>query len=124
MGRPIHAHIIYLYNLPNYPSWVLEHKKGDDRYLAVVTHMRSRVGGIISAIRGKNSMEAYSSRIQVLFASRTDHDSPAYFRIMQGATNSVASLVTSMKESGVKRVVLVANTGFNSSSNLRDLNSI
>ena len=80
--------------------------------------------GIISATLGHNSMEEYLPQVQVLFLFSLDHDSPAYFRIMPGSINSVASLVTSIRESGVKRIVLVADTGFYPSSNVSDLDSM
>jgi len=96
----------------------------DDHYLAVdLTHVLSMSEGIISATLGHNSMEEYLPQVQVLFLFSLDHDSPAYFRILPGSINSVASLMTSMDESGVKRIVLVADTGFYSSSNIRDLDS-
>jgi len=97
----------------------------DDHYLAVdLTHVLSMSEGIISATLGHNSMEEYLPQVQVLFLFSLDHDSPAYFRIMPGAINSVASLVTSIRESGVKRIVLVAYTGFYSSPNVNDLDSM
>jgi len=97
----------------------------DDHYLAVdLTHVLSKSEGIISATLGHNSMEEYLPQVQVLFLFSLDHDSPAYFRIMPGSINSVASLVTSIRESGVKRIVLVADTGFYSSSNVSDLDSM
>ena len=96
----------------------------DDRYLAVdLTHVLSMSEGIISATLGHNSMDEYLPQVQVLFLFSLDHDSPAYFRILPGSINSVASLMTSIEESGVKRIVLVADTGFYSSSNIRDLDS-
>jgi len=79
---------------------------------------------VISATLGHNSMDQYPPQIQVLFLFSLGHDSPAYFRIMPGAINSVASLVTSMEESGAGRIVLVAYTGFYSSSNVNDLDSM
>ena len=68
-------------------------------------------------------MDEYLPQVQVLFLFSLDHDSPAYFRILSGSINSVASLMTSIEESGLKRIVLVADTGFYSSSNIRDLDS-
>ena len=97
----------------------------DDHYLAVdLTHVLSMSEGIISATLGHNSMEEYLPQVQVLFLFSLDHDSPTYFRIMPGSINSVASLAASIRESGVKRIVLVADTGFYSSSNVGDLDSM
>jgi len=96
-----------------------------DRYLAVdLTHVLSMSESVISATLGHNSMDEYLPQVQILFLFSLDHDSPAYFRIMPGAINSVASLVTSMEESGAGKIVLVADTGFYSSSNVNDLDSM
>ena len=96
----------------------------DDRYLAVdLTHVLSMSEGIISATLGHNSMDEYLPQVQVLFLFSLDHDSSEYFRMLPCSINSVASLMTSIEESGVKRIVLVGNTGFYFSSNIRDLDS-
>ena len=96
----------------------------DGRYLAVdLTHVLSMSEDIISATLGHNSIGEYLPQVQVLFLFSLDHDSPAYFRILPGAINSVASLKISIEESGAKRIVLVADTGFYSSTNIRELDS-
>ena len=97
----------------------------DDRYLAVdLTHVLSMSDGVISATLGHNSMGEYLPQIQLLFLFSLDHDMPAYFRILPGSVNSVMSLRMTMEESGVKRIVLVADTGFYSSANVSALQSM
>ena len=96
----------------------------DDRSLAVdFKHVLSMSEGIISATLGHNSMDEHLPQVQDLFLVSLGHDSPTYFRILAGSINSIASLTTSIGESGVKRIVLVADTRFYSSSNIRDLDS-
>ncbi|MCL4328304.1 MAG: hypothetical protein M1151_03890 [Candidatus Thermoplasmatota archaeon] len=95
------------------------------RYLAVdLTHVLSMSEGIISATLGHNGMEEYLPQVQILFLFSLDHEMPAHFRILPGAVNSVASLKLTMEESGAKRMVLVADTGFYSSSNTSALDSM
>lgn len=97
----------------------------NDRYLAVdLTHVLSKSDGIISATLGHNSMEEYLPQIQLLFLFSLDHEMPAYFRILPGSVNSVMSLRMTMEESGVKRIVLVADTGFYSKGNVSALESM
>ena len=97
----------------------------DDRYLAVdLTHVLSMSEGIISATLGHNSTEEYLPQVQLLFLFSLDHDMPAYFRILPGSINRVASLKLSMEESGAKRIVLVSDTGFYSESNTSAMDSM
>ena len=97
----------------------------NDRYLAVdLTHVLSMSENVISATLGHNSMDEFLPQVQLLFLFSLDHDAPAYFRILPGSINSVASLKISMEESGVKNIVLVSDTGFCSRSNLSALDSL
>ena len=97
----------------------------DDRYLAVdLTHVLSMSENIISATLGHNSMEEYLPQVQVLFLFSLDHHIPAYFRMLPGSINSVASLKTTMEETGRKNIVLVADTVFYSRPNTEALKKI
>ena len=97
----------------------------DDRYLAVdLTHVLSMSENIISATLGHNSMEEYLPQVQVLLLFSLDHDMPAYFRMLPGSINSVASLKTTMEETERKNIVLVADTGFYSRFNTEALSSM
>ena len=97
----------------------------DDRYLAVdLTHVISMSEGFMSAILGHNSVDEFLPQVQILFLFSLDHEIPAYFHILPGSVNSVASLKLSMEESGAGRIVLVADTGFYSSSNISALDSM
>jgi transposase len=107
---------------------VTEFMKGflkGDRYLAVdLTHVLSMSENIISATLGHNSMEEYLPQVQFLLLFSLDHDMPAYFRILPGSINSLASLKTTMEETERKNIVLVADTGFYSRSNTEALSSM
>lgn len=107
---------------------VTEFMKGflkDDRYLAVdLTHVLSMSEGIMSATPGHNSMEEYLPQVHVLFLFSLDHEMPAYFRILPGSINSVASLRTTMDETRKKNIVLVADTGFYSRPNTEALSDM
>ncbi len=97
----------------------------DERYLAVdLTHILSMSEGVISATLGHNSKEEYLPQVQLLFLFSIGRDAPAYFRILPGAINSVMSLRVTMEESGASNVVLVADTGFYSSKNVKDLDGM
>lgn len=97
----------------------------DERYLAVdLTHVLSMSEGVISATLGHNSMEEYLPQVQLLFLFSLEHDTPAYFRILPGAINSVTSLKITMEETGSFNIVLVADTGFYSLKNVTALDDM
>ena len=97
----------------------------DDRYLAVdLTHVLSMSEGIISAALGHNSMGEFLPQVQVPFLFSLDHERSAYFRILPESINSVASLKMTVTESNVSNVVLVADSGFYSAGNIKDLDDL
>ena len=97
----------------------------DERYLAVdLTHILSMSEGVISATLWHNSKGEYLPQIQLLFLFSIGRDAPAYFRILPGAINSVASLRVTMQESGASNIVLVADRGFYSSKNVKELDDL
>lgn len=97
----------------------------DERYMAVdLTHVLSMSEGVISATLGHNSMEEYLPQVQLLFLFSLEHESPAYFRILPGAINSVMSLKITMEETGAMKIVMVADTGFYSMKNVMDLEAM
>ena len=71
-----------------------------------------------------NSKHEYLPQIQSLFLFSIRRDAPAYFRILLGAINSVPSLRVTIEESGASNIVLVAETGFFSSRNVKDLDDM
>jgi hypothetical protein len=100
---------------------VTEFMKGfmiDYRYLAVdLTHVLTMSEGIMSATLGHNPMGEYLPQVQVLFLFSFDHDMQAYFRVLHGSINSVASLRPTMDKTRKRNIVLAADTGFYSRSN-------
>ena len=93
----------------------------DERYLAVdLTRILSMSEGVISATLGHNSKDEYLPQVQLLFRFSIGRDASAYFRILPGAINSVTSLRVTMEESGASNIVLVADTGFYLSKNVKD----
>ena len=97
----------------------------DDRYLAAdLTHILSMREGVISATLGHNNKGEYLPQIQLLFLFSMGRDAPVYFRILPGPINSVASLHVTMEGSSASDLVLVADTGFYSSKNVKDLDGM
>ncbi|EQD56765.1 Transposase, IS4-like domain protein, partial [mine drainage metagenome] len=60
-------------------------------------------------------------QVQLLFLFSLEHDTPAYFRVLPGAINSVMPLKITMEETRSSKIVMVADTGFYSMKNVGDL---
>ena len=60
----------------------------------------------------------------MLFLYSLDHERPSYFLMLPGLVNSVASLKMTIQETKVSNIVLVADSGFYSAGNIRDLDDL
>ena len=94
------------------------------RHLAVdLTHVFSFSDDVISATLGHDPQERHLPVVQILFLFNLEEHEPSYFRMLAGSITSVMSIVSTMDESGISNVVLVADTGFYSAVNLKKLES-
>ncbi|EQD49724.1 repeat protein, partial [mine drainage metagenome] len=91
-------------------------------YLAVdLTHVFSLSDNMVSSMIGYNSKKDYAPQVNLLYLFSLTRKIPVYFRTLIGSISSVSSLVLSIKESGVKDVVLVGDKGFYSDNNVTEL---
>lgn len=92
------------------------------RYLAVdLTSVISLSEGVISAMLGHDSADSHLPIIQLLLLFNLEEKEPSYYRILSGSITSVMSVSNTMEESGISNVVLVGDTGFYSSGNVKNL---
>ncbi len=91
-------------------------------YLAVdLTHVFSLSENVVSEMTGYNSKKDYAPQVNLLYLFNLTRSMPAYFRTIVGSISSVSALSRSIKESGIKDVVLVGDKGFYSINNVNDL---
>lgn len=89
-----------------------------------LTHVFSFSENIISATLGYNSKEEFIPQVNLVFIFSLDNRSPAYFRMIPGSVRDVSSLVLTVKESGVRNVVLIGDKGFYSENNVQNLEEL
>jgi transposase len=85
---------------------------GNDFALIDLTHVFSLSENVISSVPGYNSKGEFLPQIHMIFLFSLDHHMPSYFRIVAGSIRDVSSLVLTVKEAGIKNVVLITDKGF------------
>ncbi len=85
------------------------------------THIFSLSEGINAAVIGHNSEKEYVPQSRLLLIHSLDKHTPAYFRLVVGSITDVSSIVLTVKEAGIKDVVLIGDKGFHSEKNLEEL---
>jgi len=91
---------------------------GNDFALIDLTHVFSLSENVISSVPGYNSKGEFLPQIHMIFLFSLDHHMPSYFRIVAGSIRDVSSLVLTVKEAGIKNVVLITDKGFYSEANI------
>lgn len=86
-----------------------------------LTHVFSLSENMISATLGRNSEQDYVPQINLFLLFSLDRMHPIFYRLVPGSIKDVSSLLLSMKESGVKDIILVGDKGFYSSNNINEL---
>jgi transposase len=70
---------------------------------------------------GYNGHREFDPQINLMYGFSTDKQKPTYYRINSGNIKDVSSFVTSIKESKISKVDVVADKGFASEKNLLEL---
>ncbi len=92
------------------------------RYLAIdLTHVFSLSENVISAVLGHDPDEKHLPMVELLLLFNLEEHEPSYFRMLSGSITSVMALAATADEAGLSDVVLVADTGFYSSKNIREM---
>jgi transposase len=94
---------------------------GNEFLLIDLTHVFSLSDSVISSVCGYNSKREFLPQIHMIFLFSTDQQMPSYFRIVPGSIRDVSSLVLTVKEAGIKNVVVIGDKGFYSEDNILEL---
>jgi len=95
---------------------------GNDFALIDLTHVFSLSENVISSVPGYNSKREFLPQVHMVFLFSLDNHMPSYFRMVPGSICDVSTLLLTVKEAGVKNVVLVGDKGFFSEDNVLALN--
>lgn len=70
---------------------------------------------------GYNAHKDFSPQFNLLYAFSADEMQPVYYRIIAGNVRDVSALSLSLEESGMKNGIVVADKGFASESNFKEI---
>lgn len=96
-------------------------KKENEYVLMDATHLFSKSPSIDIAHIGYNSKHDFEPQVNLLFIYSVSLTLPVYYRIVPSNVREVKAFTLTLKESGIKDAVLIADKGFYSEANIRRL---
>ena len=99
----------------------LINKRENDYVLMDATHLFSKSQSIDIARTGYNSKHDFEPQVNLLFIYSVSLTLPVYYRIVPGNLREVKAFTLTLKESGIKDAVLIADKGFYSEANIKRL---
>jgi transposase len=99
-------------------SFMKQFVSGNGHILFDATNIVSKSEKMNINLSGYNSKNEYDPQINLLYAFSRDDKTPVYYRVIPGNIREVTALKLSVEESGVRDMVVVADKGFGSQTNL------
>jgi len=95
--------------------------EGDEFSIIDLTHTFSFSENIISATLGHNSEKEYAPQINLSLIFSLDKHHPSFFRIVPGSIRDISTFLLTVKESGIKKAIIIGDKGFYSEENINYL---
>lgn len=89
--------------------------------LVDITNVHSKSHCLNLATKGYNSKYNFDPQINLLMVFSQTSMSPLYYRVLPGNVRDVNAFKLSLRESGIKNAVLIADKGFYSKENVQEL---
>lgn len=93
----------------------------NDHILIDATHMFSRSKNMDMAQMGYNSQHEFVPQVNLMFIYSVKLTLPAYYRIIPGNIREVNAFSLTLKASGIRDAILIADKGFYSENNIKQL---
>ena len=90
---------------------------GVDFAVIDLTHVFSLSENIISSTLGHNSEKNYTPQVNLTLIFSLDKQQPVFYRIVPGSISDVSVIPATLRESGVKKAVVIGDKGFHSANN-------
>jgi transposase len=97
--------------------------RGGDYILADGTHLISHSHNMVLSKQGYNSSQINDPQINLIFLFSAKLKLPIFYRILPGNIRDVKSFKLTIEESGLDDVVIIADKGFYSETNIESLDS-
>jgi transposase len=91
---------------------------GCGKLLVDLTHVFSQSANMALTEKGYNSKLEFNPQVNLLFIFCQESKLPLFYRILPGNVRDVASLKATIEESGIKDIIIIADKGFYSESNV------
>lgn len=92
-----------------------------DYALIDLTHVFSYSENVINAMLGHNKDSIYIPQVNLLLIYSLDMLQPVYFRLLPGSVRDVSSLIKTVNETLVEKIVFIGDKGFYSDDNIKEL---
>jgi len=92
-----------------------------DNLLIDLTNVTSKSKNIEIAHQGYNSKRNFDPQINLMLIFSSTKKEPVFFRVTPGNIREVKSLILTLKESEIKKAILISDKGFYSDDNINEL---
>jgi len=89
-----------------------------ENLLIDLTHIFSLSQGMFLAEKGYNREFDFTPQVNLLFMFSFDKRLPLFYRVLPGSVRDVSSLKSTIKESGIRDVIIIGDKGFYSKGNI------
>ncbi len=93
----------------------------DDIAVIDLTTVFSMSGGIVSSVPGYDHGGEHLPGVRFTLLFGLKHMKPMYYRFVPGSIRDVSTIRITMRESGIRKALLIGDKGFYSESNVSDL---
>ncbi|MDD7473947.1 MAG: transposase [Bdellovibrionota bacterium] len=94
---------------------------GGDFLLIDSTFIRCSISESALAKEGYNKEDVWESQVSLMYIYSKKREEPVYYRILPGNIRDVKSLSLTIRDSGVEKVMVIADKGFYSEDNVKEL---
>lgn len=96
---------------------------GSEFILMDTTHVTSLSNNIDISKKGYNNNFDFDPQVNLFYIFSTDKQIPVYYRLIPGNIREIKAMKLSIKESGLKKIVIIGDKGFYSDDNVKELQS-
>ncbi|MBM3706794.1 MAG: transposase [Actinobacteria bacterium] len=99
-------------------SFLKEFIGGEEKLLIDLTHIFTKSKGVNLAQKGFNSDLEFIPQVNLLFIFSAGGRLPLFYRLLPGSVRDVATMAATIAEAGISEVIIIADKGFYSESNI------
>jgi transposase len=110
-------------NRSNVVEYMRSFGHSGEHLLMDMTNIISKSSTIEYAAKGYNNKKQYDPQVNLMLLYSSTINEPVYYRMIPGNVREVKSFKLSLKESGADDIILIADKGFYSQQNIKELDN-